>query len=117
MDGVRVRLTKDAYTGNIEVYVLEREHGRTRFLRRPTPDGQWIREEIAEGVMQRPSLILAEHEASDILQSLAEQLAQMGFVQLNAAPQMVAMREHIADLKVQSERLYALALNKRTESL
>lgn len=115
MDGVRVRLINDAYTGNIDMLFLERVNGKTLYILRPAPDGAWTREELPPdgSYDRRPSISFTELMGRDVLQSMAEQLAQLGFVQLNAAPQIGALQAHLDDMRVQAERLFTLASKEK----
>lgn len=113
-DGLRVRIVRDMRTDNFDLYFLERTSARTTHQLFPDGAGSWRREPISNegGRFGPPSLSFNEENGREILQSLAEQLAQHGFVQLNAAPQMGAMQAHINDLQIQGDRLFSLAKGK-----
>lgn len=109
MDGIRARIMFNVRTDGYDITLLEREHGKTRYVLRPEPNGTWRREPLTEGGMVEPSLRFGDQIGREVLQSLAEQLAQLGFLQMNAAPQIGAMQAHIDDLREQSARLFRLA--------
>lgn len=109
MDGVRCRVVFNVVTDGFDFTFLERLNGKTQFVLRPDGHGGWSREPIAAGAVVRPSLTFGEEQGRDVLQSLAEQLAQLGFVQLHGQPQIAAMKEHLDDLRTQATRLFELA--------
>lgn len=109
MDGIRARITFNVRTDGYDITLLEREHGKTRYVLRPEPDGRWRREALDNGGNVEPSLQFGEQVGREVLQSLAEQLAQLGFLTLNAAPQIGAMQQHLNDMREQAERLFKLA--------
>jgi hypothetical protein len=112
-DGLRVRIVRDPRTESLDFVFLERVNGKTVFIWRPQPDGLWKREQLVEGSERRPSFSFPEDVGREVLQSFAEQLAQLGFVQLHSHPQIEAMQGHIGDLRLQAERLFTLAKRKR----
>lgn len=105
---VRLRIQRDVYTGNYDFLLMERENGQ-RFILRPTADGTWTRELIAEGNRVTPSFVLSEEFGREVLEQMATELAQLGHMQLNSAPSVEAQLRHIEDLQVANTRLFTLA--------
>lgn len=109
MDGIRCRVVFNVVTDGFDFTFLERRGGKTQFVLRPDGKGQWTRHPIEDGARTEPTLTFGEEAGREVLQSLAEQLAQLGFVQLHGQPQIAAMKEHLDDLRTQATRLFELA--------
>lgn len=99
------QISRDWSFGAIRIFIYQDDGTSTKMLRM-APDGerQWEDfDQYRNDVL--PTLSINQREAKEVLSSLAEQLAQLGYGTPDAGPIIRAHEKHIESLKAELDRL------------